>query len=203
MNCPYCGYHDSKVIDSRDVNEGIRRRRQCLNCSSRFTTYERLQPASLFVIKKDGRHEEFDRTKLLTGIRKACEKRPLPTGAVDKLADDIEAELYHLGKAEIPSAVIGDMVMERLKSLDYIAYIRFASVYREFTDITALKQEVDTLVGSQTETPHPTSQLPLLPSGKLEGRDKGYRGARRKVRLKQSNPKNGETSLRPKTRSRK
>ncbi len=189
MNCPYCGYHDSKVIDSREVNEGIRRRRQCLSCDSRFTTYERLQPASLFVIKKDERREEFNGIKLLTGIRKACEKRPLPTGTVDKLADDIEAELYHLGKAEIPSAVIGDMVMERLKSLDYIAYIRFASVYREFTDITALKQEVDTLVGSQTETPHPTSQLPLLPDDKSEERDKGYRGARRRVMLKQNNPK--------------
>ena len=168
MNCPYCGYHDSKVIDSRDVNEGIRRRRQCLSCGSRFTTYERLQPASLFVIKKDGRREEFNRIKLLTGIRKACEKRPLPTGTVDKLADDIEAELYHLGKAEIPSAVIGDMVMERLKSLDYIAYIRFASVYREFTDITTLKQEVDTLVSSEVSASLPTSQLPLLPDEELE-----------------------------------
>ncbi len=189
MNCPYCSCHDSKVIDSRDVNDGIRRRRQCLSCGSRFTTYERLQPASLFVIKKDERREEFNRIKLLTGIRKACEKRPLPTGTVDKLADDIEAELYHLGKAEIPGAVIGDMVMERLKSLDYIAYIRFASVYREFTDITTLKQEVDTLVSSQAETSHPTSQLPLLPDDKLEERDKGYRGARRRVRLKQNNPK--------------
>ena len=167
MNCPYCGYHDSKVIDSRDVNEGIRRRRQCLSCGSRFTTYERLQPASLFVIKKDERREEFSRNKLLTGIRKACEKRPLPTGTVDQLADDIEAELYHLGKAEIPSAVIGDMVMERLKSLDYIAYIRFASVYREFADITALKQEVDTLVSSETTASLPTSQLPLLPDDRL------------------------------------
>jgi len=167
MNCPYCGYHDSKVIDSRDVNEGIRRRRQCLSCSSRFTTYERLQPASLFVTKKDERREEFSRNKLLTGIRKACEKRPLPTGTVDKLADDIEAELYHLGKAEIPSAVIGDMVMERLKRLDHIAYIRFASVYREFTDITALKQEIDTLVSSETETSRPTNQLPLLPAEEL------------------------------------
>jgi len=168
MNCPYCGYHDSKVIDSRDVNEGIRRRRQCLSCDSRFTTYERLQPASLFVIKKDERREEFNRIKLLTGIRKACEKRPLPTGTVDKLADDIEAELYRLSKAEIPSAVIGDMVMERLKSLDYIAYIRFASVYREFTDITALKQEIDTLIDSQTETSYPTNQLPLLPDEELD-----------------------------------
>ena len=168
MNCPYCNYQDSKVIDSRDVNEGIRRRRQCLSCGSRFTTYERLQPTSFFVIKKDGRREEFNRMKMLTGIRKACEKRPLPTGTVDQLADDIEAELYRLSKAEISSAVIGDMVMEGLKSLDYIAYIRFASVYREFTDITTLKQEVDTLIGSQMEISHSTSQLPLLPDDELE-----------------------------------
>jgi transcriptional repressor NrdR len=168
MNCPYCGYYDSKVTDSRGVNDGIRRRRQCLSCGSRFTTYERLQPASLFVIKKDERREEFNRNKLLTGIHKACEKRPLPTGTVDKLADDIEAELYRLGKVEIPSAVIGDMVMERLKSLDYIAYIRFASVYREFADITTLKREIDSLVSDETEVSRPTSQLPLLPAEELE-----------------------------------
>jgi transcriptional repressor NrdR len=167
MNCPFCGYHDSKVIDSRDVNDGIRRRRQCLSCSSRFTTYERLQPASLFVIKKDQRREEFSKDKLLTGIRKACEKRPLPTGTVDRLVDNIEAELYQQGKAEIPSAVIGDMVMERLKNLDYIAYIRFASVYRDFTDITALKREIDTLVSDESEESLPTSQLPLLPVEEL------------------------------------
>ncbi len=167
MNCPYCGYHDSKVIDSRDVNDGIRRRRQCLSCDSRFTTYERIQPQSLFVIKKDGRHEEFNRDKLLAGIRKACEKRPLPTGSVDKLASDIEAELYQLGKAEIPSDVIGDMVMEGLKKLDHVAYIRFASVYREFGDITALKQAVDTLVSGETSSP--AGQLPLLPKEELKG----------------------------------
>ncbi len=164
MNCPYCGYHDSKVIDSRDVNEGIRRRRQCLSCGSRFTTYERLHSAGLFVIKKDERREEFSRDKLLVGIRKACDKRPLPTGTVDKLVDDIEAELNRLSKPEIPSAAIGDMVMERLKSLDHIAYIRFASVYREFTDITALKQIVDTLASGETGTAPPSSQLPLLPA---------------------------------------
>ena len=179
MNCPYCGYHDSKVIDSRDVEDGIRRRRQCLNCSSRFTTYERLQPASLFVIKKDERREEFSRDKLLSGIRKACEKRPLPTGAIDKLVDDIEAELYRLGKAEIPSTIIGDMVMEGLKSLDYIAYIRFASVYREFTDITALKQAVDTLVSSEAETSSVTTQLPLLPNEQLERQTKSRRRSRK------------------------
>ena len=186
MDCPYCGYHDSKVIDSRNVNEGIRRRRQCLSCSSRFTTYERLQPANLFVIKKDERREEFNQHKLLTGIRKACEKRPLPSDTVDRLADDIEAELYHLGKAEIPSAVIGDMVMARLKSLDYIAYIRFASVYREFTDITTLKQVVDTLASGESEVSQPTSQLPLLSTEKLEELAKRGR--------KKGKAKSGETS---------
>jgi transcriptional repressor NrdR len=169
MNCPYCGYPDCKVIDSREVNDGIRRRRQCLSCGSRFTTYERLHPGSLFVIKKDGRREEFDSSKLLTGIRKACEKRPLPTGTVDKLADDIEAELYHLGKAEVPSAAIGDMVMKRLKALDHIAYIRFASVYREFADITALKQEIDTLLSGGVEISVLPGQLPLLPDEELTG----------------------------------
>ena len=161
MNCPYCGHYDSKVIDSRDVNDGIRRRRQCLKCDSRFTTYERLQPASLFVIKKDQRREEFRRDKLLTGIRKACEKRPLPSGTADNLVDDIEAELYQLGKTEIPSAVIGDMVMAKLKNLDHIAYLRFASVYREFADITTLKEEIDSL--ATTAAVHPADQLPLLP----------------------------------------
>ncbi|MFC1899402.1 transcriptional regulator NrdR [Chloroflexota bacterium] len=161
MNCPYCNHNNSKVIDSREVNDGIRRRRQCLSCNSRFTTYERLQPASFFVLKKDERREEFNRSKLLTGIRKACEKRPLPSGSIDGVADEIESDLYHMGKAEIPSAIIGDMVMSRLKKLDYIAYIRFASVYRQFTDITALKQEVDTLLSNQRPTYY-TSQLPLL-----------------------------------------
>jgi len=167
MNCPYCGFHDSRVMDSREVNDGIRRRRQCLGCGSRFTTYERLQPASLFVIKKDERREEFNRDKLLTGIRKACEKRPLPTGTVEKLADDIEAELFQLGRSEVPSVVVGDMVMDRLKELDHVAYIRFASVYRDFADITALKQEVDTLIGSKTTVSLPTSQLSLLPDDRL------------------------------------
>ncbi len=179
MNCPFCGYPDSRVIDSRDVENGIRRRRQCLSCSARFTTYERPQPVSLFVIKKDQRREEFNKSKLLTGIRKACEKRPLPTGTIDRLVDNIEAELYRQGKAEIASAVIGDMVMERLKSLDYIAYIRFASVYRDFTDITALKREIDTLVSDESKTPSPTSQLPLLPAEELETMVKGHQRSRR------------------------
>jgi len=182
MDCPYCGYHDSKVIDSRNINEGVRRRRQCLKCGSRFTTYERLQPVGLFVIKKDERREEFSRDKLLTGIRKACEKRPLPSGTVDKVADDIEAELYHSGKTEIPSTVIGDMVMEKLKSLDHIAYIRFASVYRDFTDITTLKEVVDTLVSAELAASPSPGQLPLLSPDNLEGL---ARGSGRRGRVKQ------------------
>ena len=162
MFCPFCGYNDSRVMDSRDVNDGIRRRRQCLRCEMRFTTYERLQRASLFVIKKDGRREEFNREKLLTGIRKACDKRPLAAGTVDKLIDEIEGELYQSGKAEVPSRTIGDLVMAKLKKLDHIAYLRFASVYREFEDITTLKEEVDNLA-SRTPSP-PTDQLPLFPS---------------------------------------
>jgi transcriptional repressor NrdR len=150
------------------VSDGVRRRRECLACGSRFTTYERLQQAGFFVIKKDQRREEFNKEKLLIGIRKACEKRPLPTGAVDKVADDIEADLFNLGKAEVPTTVVGDMVMERLKKLDYIAYIRFASVYRQFTDITALKHEIDSLVSGDEKTPSATSQLPLIPAEELE-----------------------------------
>ena len=177
MNCPYCGYHDSKVIDSRDVNDGIRRRRQCLQCDLRFTTYERLQRASLFVMKKDGRREDFNREKLLRGIRKACEKRPLPSGTVDRLVDDIEAELFQIGRTEIPSAAVGDIVMARLKSLDHIAYIRFASVYREFADITMLKEEVDSLAGHSL-TP-PADQLPLIPLAELPIQVKTPRRVRR------------------------
>jgi len=179
MKCPYCGSDDSKVVDSRDINDGVRRRRQCLDCSSRFTTYERVLPASLFVVKKDQRREEFNKDKLLAGIRKACEKRPLPAGAIDRLADDIEAELYQLGRAEVASSTIGDMVMERLRSLDYIAYIRFASVYRDFADITDLKQEVDTLVSAGDETAPSGGQLSLLPGEKSGALASGRRRRRK------------------------
>jgi transcriptional repressor NrdR len=123
-----------------------------------------VQPRNIVVIKKDGRREAFSRDKLSSGIRKSCEKRPLLTGAIDKLIDDVEAELYNTGKTEFPSCSIGDLVMERLKKLDHIAYIRFASVYREFADITTLQQAVDTLVGSEAGMSSPTSQLPLLPT---------------------------------------
>jgi transcriptional repressor NrdR len=163
MECPFCGYRDSRVVDSRGVNDGIRRRRQCLSCGARFTTYERVQPAGLFVAKKDGRIEEFNREKLVNGIRKACEKRPLATGSVEKLAGDIESEIDRLGRAEVPSTAIGDMVMDGLKKLDHVAYIRFASIYREFTDIDTLKRAVDSLVDNDEVVKVPDGQLPLLP----------------------------------------
>lgn len=162
MKCPYCGGLRSKVIDSRSLGEGVRRRRQCLACAARFTTYERVQSRNIFVIKKDHRREAFDLNKLSSGIRKACEKRPLPAGAVDKLIDSVEAKIYRLGKTEVPSSLIGDLVMEELKKLDHIAYIRFASVYREFADIGDLKQEIDNLAADRAVIQ--ANQLPLLPS---------------------------------------
>jgi transcriptional repressor NrdR len=171
MKCPQCGHEDSKVTDSRDVNETVRRRRECLGCGFRFTTHERIQTSNLVIIKKDKRREEFNREKLTSGIRKACEKRPLPTGAVEKLVDEVENELHRLGKAEIPSSAVGEIVMEKLKKLDHIAYIRFASVYRDFADITSLKQEVDTLIAAKDVA----SQLPLLPKEEVSVQGKKKR----------------------------
>jgi transcriptional repressor NrdR len=160
-----CGHSESKVIDSRNVSDCIRRRRQCLKCGARFTTFERTQNRSFFVIKKDGRREEFNREKLLAGIRRACEKRPLPTGTLEKLVDSIENELYHTGKSEINSSIIGDIVISKLELLDHIAYIRFASVYRDFRDISSFKEAIDILNDSNRKRP-PAGQLYLMPSEK-------------------------------------
>ncbi|MBN1367571.1 MAG: transcriptional repressor NrdR [Dehalococcoidales bacterium] len=176
MLCPYCSYQDSKVVDSRDIDNGIRRRRQCLSCNARFTTYERVQPAGFLIIKKDKRREEFNREKLLSGVRKACEKRPLPTGTIEKIVDDIENTILQAGKAEIPSTTIGEMVMDKLKNIDYIAYIRFASVYREFTDITALKHAVDSLM--EVKPAVSTSQLSLIPNERVGSAKSGRRNKR-------------------------
>ena len=178
MKCPHCGFEDSKVLDSRDIDDGVRRRRQCLGCDSRFTTYERIQKSSLYVVKKDKRRELFDKGKLLNGIRKAFEKRPIAANVIDKVADEIENELYKQGRQEVSSTVIGDMVMAHLKKLDYIAYIRFASIYREFADITRLKQEVDNLARGDSRQV-PSAQLPLLPEDELEVVVKGSRGKRK------------------------
>mgnify|MGYP002395269163 CR=1 FL=1 len=158
MRCPYCGHDDSRVVDSRSTDEGIRRRRECAECKERFTTYERIDTSSITIVKKDKRREPFDREKLHRGIAKACEKRPLPAGTVDKMVDEIEFELRRMGRTEITGSKIGEMVMERLLRLDQIAYIRFASVYRSFADISHLKKAVDDLIAE----PERGSQLPLL-----------------------------------------
>ena len=175
MNCPHCNHSESRVLDSREINDGIRRRRECLRCKGRFTTYERVQQGALFVIKKDKRREPFQKVKVLNGIRKACEKRPIAAYVIERLADDIESELFAQNKTEVSSTVIGDMVMDKLKTLDHIAYIRFASVYRDFADITRLKAEVDSLAGSPVV---PSAQLALLPD--VEGGVVVKKGGRRR-----------------------
>ena len=163
MLCPFCDHDDSKVIDSRDSGDGIRRRRECLACSRRYTTYERVQTNAVIVIKRDGRREEFHRDKLWMSLSKACAKRPLPTGSIDKMAEAIEAELVSLGKAEVPSDAIGELVMERLRDLDRVAYIRFASIYRDFRDIESFKEEIEALLEPRDTAPAvPTNQLSFL-----------------------------------------
>lgn len=164
MRCPYCNNPDSRVIDSRDAPEGIRRRRECIMCGLRFTTYERIQNTALMVAKRDGRREEYHRDKLMRSVQMACVKRPLPTGALDKLVDDIESQLQALGRAEIPSVAIGEMVVERLRTLDPVAYIRFASVYRDFADVERFRDAVAALESAKKalEGVDPSPQLPLM-----------------------------------------
>jgi transcriptional repressor NrdR len=147
MRCPHCGARDTRVVDSRDLDDAatIRRRRECAACATRFTTYERVEAARLVVVKSDGSRQEFDREKLASGLRKALTRRAVPDDAAERAADAIEAELRASGASEIPSAQIGSLAMERLRELDQIAYIRFASVYQSFEDLEALKREVDLL----------------------------------------------------------
>jgi transcriptional repressor NrdR len=161
MKCPYCGHPDSKVVDSRDVDETVRRRRECLNpeCAGRFTTHERIQAVALYIVKKDGRREEFSREKLLAGLRKACEKRPLRAGTIEAVAQEIESQLYSANTPEVPSTALGELVMDRLRDLDPIAYVRFASVYRQFADLDALRDELEALTSGARPG---GAQLPLL-----------------------------------------
>jgi transcriptional repressor NrdR len=145
MNCPYCNHSDTKVTDSRDTGGSIRRRRECLHCNRRFTTYEYIEMAPLFVIKKDGRREKFDRCKIKNGMMKALEKRPISTEKIEDMVDAIEEKIRRVGKGEIETKLIGEYVMEALKEVDHVAYIRFASVYRQFTDVTSFEKEVKNL----------------------------------------------------------
>jgi transcriptional repressor NrdR len=152
MNCPFCGHLEDKVIDSRESKEGdaIRRRRQCLGCDRRFTTYERIDEVPYMAVKKDGRREKFDRQKVLNGLLKACEKRPVSMGRLAELVNAVEAKVIDSPDREISTTNIGEILMERLKSLDKIAYVRFASVYRDFQDEEAFFNELKNLMRTKT-----------------------------------------------------
>ena len=147
MKCPYCNYNETQVIDSRDTEnlEATRRRRECSKCKKRFTTYERVEEADIVVVKKDGKRERFERQKLINGILKACEKRSISLERIEKLVDDVESDLRKRDSVEVDSKTIGKLVMRKLKSLDKVAYIRFASVYLEFEDLTRFVEELDKL----------------------------------------------------------
>ncbi len=151
MRCPFCESEETKVIDSRHTEEGnaIRRRRECEQCGKRFTTYEKIEEITLIVIKKDGGREPFDRNKILNGIIKACEKRPVPLSEMERVVDEIERGLNNMLEKEVKSTFIGELIMEKLKDLDEVAYVRFASVYRQFTDINTFVAEIEKLMGSK------------------------------------------------------
>lgn len=147
MKCPYCNHLDTRVSDSRPTNDGesIRRRRECNQCGSRFTTYEIYETRSLMILKRDGNREVFNRTKMLDGMVKSCEKRPVSAYDLEKASEAIEAELLGMHKKEIPSTVVGELVMEKLQEIDQIAYVRFASVYRDFKDVDSFYEELNKL----------------------------------------------------------
>ena len=151
MKCPFCGYEESKVIDSRPTEEGekIRRRRECLQCQKRFTTYEVVETLPIVVVKKDKSRQVFDRTKLIGGMLRACEKRPVPLEVIEEAVDDIETALQNSIDREVTSIKIGELAMDKLKNIDEVAYVRFASVYRQFRDINSFMDELARLLGSK------------------------------------------------------
>lgn len=153
MKCPYCENTESKVIDSRPVDEGnsIRRRRECLACTRRFTTYEQIESVPLVVIKKDGKRQVYNRQKIFSGILRACEKTPVTVAQIESVVQDIEAELFNSMDSEIPASYIGSLVMDKLKELNAIAYVRFASVYREFKDVSTFMEEINDLIQSSRQ----------------------------------------------------
>ena len=150
MKCPYCGFSESKVVDSRPADEGsIRRRRECLQCERRFTTYETVESLPMVVIKKDGSRQTFDRSKVLRGIQRSCEKRPVPVADMERMALEIEQELQNSMEREIRTEDVGEKVMDRLRKVDQVAYVRFASVYRQFKDINTFMSELNKLLNEK------------------------------------------------------
>ena len=161
MRCPFCAHIEDKVVDSRESKEGdaIRRRRECLKCGRRFTTYERVEEMPIVIVKKDGRRETFDRHKLLRGIMSACQKRPVPLAKLEEAAGDIQVKLMELTEREVPSRYLGELVMDALKVLDSVAYVRFASVYRDFKDLPDFLKTLEGLMGAPAPTPsHPQAR---------------------------------------------
>src|SRR5688500_8862392 len=158
MKCPFCGYLEDKVVDSRESREGdaIRRRRECLRCERRFTSYERIDEIPYMVVKKDGRREAFDRGKVMSGLLRACEKRPISTPQLEKIVDEVEKDVQDSLDREVGTSEVGKLIMRRLKTLDKVAYVRFASVYLEFEDVSAFMTELKALVTSRSRTPAPT-----------------------------------------------
>jgi len=148
VKCPFCGHPEDKVVDSREGKEGhvVRRRRECLSCSRRFTTYERIDEIPFMVVKKDGRREPFDRTKLMTGLLRACEKRPVSMNALEKIVEEVETLVQESPEKELAASTIGERLMERLKEMDQVAYVRFASVYRQFGDLNEFMEELKGLL---------------------------------------------------------
>ena len=160
MRCPYCGYKESKVVDSRPADEGssIRRRRECLQCEKRFTTYETVESLPMVVIKKDGSRQSFDRSKVLRGIQRSCEKRPVPVADMERMAMEIEQELQNSLEREVSTEAIGEKVMEKLKKADEVAYVRFAAVYRKFTDLGSFMEELTHLINeNKTKSDNPNN----------------------------------------------
>jgi len=172
MRCPACGRPDSRVLDSRPVQEQrtIRRRRECEACGSRFTTYERVEEPPLVVVKKDRRREAFDTQKIIRGLVRACERRPVTMNQIQDLASQVEREIRRRGHDEIPSRTIGELVMDKLKALDEVAYVRFASVYRQFTDLEEFGREVERLRGARNLSADNSRQQSLFGSEEKEGR---------------------------------
>lgn len=155
MRCPFCSHLEDKVVDSREAKDGdsIRRRRECLECGRRFTSYERIDEIPFMVVKKDGKREGWERNKVLSGLLRACEKRPISTGQLEDIVDEIEKTVQDSVDRELPTSEIGKIIMDRLKALDKVAYVRFASVYLEFADVSEFMSELKELVGSRPVTP--------------------------------------------------
>jgi|TARA_B100001741_G_scaffold74363_1_gene60107 transcriptional repressor NrdR len=171
MLCPHCGHGESKVIDSRDSKTATRRRRECSLCSLRYTTYEQVQSNVIAIVKRDGRREDFNKEKLMYSLKLACTKRPLPTGTLDKIVSDVESNIFKRGRSEISSKTIGEIVIRKLKEADRVAYIRYASVYKDFPDLETFKEELESAITDDIEEESEDSLQPTL----FEFKNKDYK----------------------------